>query len=89
MSALVFDNQKPIILHLDHEVRIELVGRSRQPEGVGMARDISDPEPYARQAVDSLGALDLFSVFRAVKGGNVIKETLSLCVNRSHQLLVC
>ncbi len=54
-----------------------------------MARDISDPEPYARQAVDSLGALDLFSVFRAVKGGNVIKETLSLCVNRSHQLLVC
>ena len=54
-----------------------------------MARDISDPEPYARQAVDSLGTLDLFSVFRPVKGGNVIKETLSLCVNRSHQVLVC
>src|SRR3546814_1126681 len=62
MGAFVLDVKPAAIFQLGDEVRIELAGRGRQPERIGMAGNIAQPELQPRQAVDGLRALEFLAI---------------------------
>src|SRR5690606_14912897 len=79
VGAFVLDDKQAAVLQLRNEIRVELVRRGRQPERVGMAGNVADPELQTRQAVDGLRALELLAILGAVEGRHVVgtKEVLS------------
>ena len=75
--ALVFRDEQSTVLQLRDEIRVELVGRSGEPERGRMARDVPQPESHLLQAVESLRALEFLAVFGTVERRNMLQEMLS------------